>query len=117
MASLILLLVADAAVGATALWLLRGRTGGLHTVARTALLAATASLFFGVGILASGGEPGFAFPMPIAVAAAWGVYAWIPETGFLMGVVLPFFFWTVVYGLILVAYRCFRPGRAERPSA
>lgn len=70
---------------------------------RLPILAGIYAGFFGIGILGGGGDPGFAFPAPIAVATALGVWLWIDWAPFVRGVVIPFIFWWV----LIVAYMVF----------
>ena len=60
------------------------------------------ALFFGIGIVASGGEPGFGFPCPIILAGTAGLFFGIPFRQFLYGVIYSFLFWWALIFLISI---------------
>jgi hypothetical protein len=59
------------------------------------------ALFFGIGILSRGGDPGFGIPMPILAASFFGVWDWIPTMIFIDGIIIPFFFWWGLFFIIV----------------
>lgn len=60
------------------------------------------ALFFGIGMVASGGDPGFGFPCPILLAGAFGVIFEIPFEQFLKGVIYTLIFWWVLILIIIL---------------
>ncbi|HYV95694.1 MAG TPA: hypothetical protein VE978_28240 [Chitinophagales bacterium] len=69
---------------------------------KLAIMSCSYALIFGVGIIGSGGDPGFAFPCPVVVAALWGIWDWIPTRFFVTGVIIPFVFWWVVIFAVMI---------------
>lgn len=66
----------------------------VYWLIRLIILSFFYALFFGVGAVGGGGEPGFALPAPVIFAA------WYSDSGRIFNnAVVPFFFW---WGLILV---------------
>ncbi|PTB97630.1 hypothetical protein C9994_01990 [Marivirga lumbricoides] len=67
---------------------------------REIIISLSYTLFFGIGLVASGGGPGFGFPCPILLAGALGIIFEIPFEQFLKGVIYSFIFWWVLILLI-----------------
>ncbi len=63
-----------------AIKLLIKRTKNLPHNLRLIITSAAYSFIFGIGIIGSGGEPGFAFPFLISIASIVGIIYWIPLT-------------------------------------
>jgi hypothetical protein len=66
------------------------------------ILSFSYALFFGLGILGSGGDPGFAFPFPIVWAGLVYIWEWSKWTFFINGVMIPFLLWWVLIFVIMV---------------
>jgi len=62
------------------------------------------AMIFGIGILGSnGGDPGFAFPFPIILAALIYIWEWPEVKFFITGVVFPLgFWWTLIFIVMLM---------------
>ena len=69
-------------------------------IVRYFLQAMAYSLFFGVGLIPGGGDPGYDEPAPIPLAAWYAT-----KNSFLTDVILPFFFWWAAIFLALVICR------------
>ena len=67
-----------------------------------AVLSFAYALFFGLGILGSGGDPGFAFPFPILWTGLIYVWEWSPWLLFINGVMIPLIFWWVLIFVVMI---------------
>ena len=82
--------------------LIRKWTRNTSRCVRLASISFSYALFFGIGIIASGGDPGFGFPCPVIVAGILGIIAWIPFDIYLSGVILPLTFWWILIFIIML---------------
>ncbi len=91
-------------------------TSRLNKYLQFLILSVFYTLFFGIGISGSGGNPGFAFPSPILVAIILGLWKWIPTNLFVNGVIIPFFIWwsgIFVFWLIITWWKSVRTPNLE----
>ena len=61
------------------------------------------ALFLGVGIMASGGEPGFALPAPNLIAIIVMLIDRLYQ-GVISGLIILAFWWVVIFGVMIIMY-------------
>lgn len=81
---------------------IRIRLRAINRYLGVVILSFVYALFFGLGILGSGGDPGFALPFPITLTALIYVWDWVPWTHFINGVIIPLTFWWFLFLLMMM---------------
>jgi hypothetical protein len=66
------------------------------------VLAFFYAIIFGIGIAGGGGEPGFAFPVPVILAGILQISIWALVRIFINGVIIPLFFWWIVIFIVML---------------
>jgi hypothetical protein len=95
--------------------LARRLLAGSRSLGGSLALAGIYAGLFGVGIAGGGGDPGFAFPAPVSVAAGIGVVSWIPWKPFLRGVIIPFVFWWILILAFIMISDWIKRRRSDHP--
>ena len=81
---------------------IRSQTTQMKLYPRLLLLSFFCTLIFGIGIVGSGGDPGFAFPCPIIVTGIIYILNWVETKIFINGFIIPLaFWWTIIFIVML----------------
>lgn len=83
-------------IGIRVLKFLARKVARLSAFLRLLIVSFGTALIFGIGAAASGGDPGFAFPVPIPLAALWTNPDLIVSSA-----IIPFGFWWIVFFLTM----------------
>lgn len=92
----ILLLTAYIATSYFIIWVVKKYTTNTNKYIRMLCLSFVYALFWGLGIAASGGDPGFALPAPNIVALALMASIEFYQ-GILTGLIILGFWWTIIF--------------------
>lgn len=85
------------------IWLSRRSFKSIFWPFRLIIISFFYALFFGIGAVGGGGDPGFAIPAPVIFAAYYA-----DRDSMLNNSVLPFFFWWFVIFTIMLVVALFR---------
>lgn len=83
----------------------RNRLSGVNKYLAVATNSFLYAVLFGLGILASGGDPGFAMPFPITWTALIYVWDWVPWNRFINGVIIPLIFWWFLFLVVMMIHQ------------
>jgi hypothetical protein len=83
-------------LGILALRFLAKKIGSYVPFLRLLIVSCLGAFIFGIGIAASGGDPGVALPVPVFLAALW-----THPDAFVRSAVIPFGFWWLLFFLVL----------------
>src|SRR5688572_14447215 len=82
---------------------IRIKTRLFMPIPRLLLISLLYALIFGVGILGSGGDPGFAFPFPLLLTGTLYILEWRETILFVNGFLIPLaLWWSILFVLMLV---------------
>jgi hypothetical protein len=80
---------------------LRKQTTQIKNWLRLLILSFSYAIIFGIGIVGSGGDPGFAFPCPIFLTGLIYISDWISTRIFINGFLIPLVFWWTLIFLVM----------------
>ncbi len=78
---------------------------------RQILISFLYTLVFGLGVLASGGDPGFAMPLPLIIAIPVVIIMKSPY--YFKDVIIPFAFWWILIFLIMIIRTHFKRSKVR----
>ncbi len=74
----------------------------LKPITQLIIISFLYTIFFGIGLIGGGGDPGFAFPFPLLLIAMFDIWVWVEWKIFINGFIIPLFFWWLLIFLIML---------------